>query len=81
MRDQRHIVDSKTESASAVPRPAPFGKLASRLAFFFFFFLPPSFSFGQREIASVPLKILELICKPEETAAVKALLRNSLMWG
>lgn len=65
VRDERHVVDSRTESASAVPRPAPFGKLTNRLAFFFF--LPPSFSFGQREIVSVPLKMLKLPATQKRT--------------
>lgn len=46
------------------------GKLTSKLAFdFFFFFLPLSFSFGQRGIASVPFKILELRCHPEKRSS------------
>lgn len=57
VRDEWQIVVSKTETAYAVPKLAQFGKLTSTLAFDFFFFLPLSFSFGQRGIASVPLKI------------------------
>lgn len=67
VRDEWQIVVSKTETAYAVPKLAQFGKLTSRLAFDFF--LPLSFSFGQRGIASVPLKTLELHCNPEKRSS------------
>lgn len=44
VRHEWHIVNSKTVPASAMPKPAPFAKLTSRLACFFFFFF---FAFPQ----------------------------------
>lgn len=69
---------SKTETAYAAPKLAQFGKLTSSLAFDFF--LPLSFSFGQREIASVPFRIPKLYCiqKREDS---EGLLRSSLTGG
>lgn len=77
VRHEWHIVDSKTVPASAMPKPAPFAKLTSRLACFFFFSPSPEFLFWPKTIVSVSLKILELVCHPEENVTGKGLLRNS----
>lgn len=79
VRHEWHIVDSKTVPASAMPKPAPFAKLTSRLACFFF--PSPEFLFWPKTIVSVSLKILELVCNPEENVTGKGLLRNSPMKG
>lgn len=68
MRDEWHIVVSKTETADATPKFAQFGKLTSRLAFDFFF---PSrvFLLAREELLLCHAKDLNLSATPKREAA------------
>lgn len=81
VRDEWHIVISKTGSAYAVLKLAQFGKLTSRLAFDFFFFFPRLSLLAKEELLLCHSKYLNLTATQKGEVASKVLLNDSLTCG